>query len=261
MRALDAIDFEVAALNHLHKRGVSVAYPIARKDGKYVTELQAPEGPRYAIVTAYAYGAKPNYEDHANAGLYGQAVAQLHNHSDDFVTDHLRPRMDVEYLLDTSLDVVRPFLDEGTDDLEYLNKTSDDLRQKAASVPTESLDVGFCHGDCHGYNVHKNRGVLTHYDFDCCGMGLRVFDLATFKWCVASNKDAEQLWIAFLTAYRKGREVSETNLDLIDTFVAIRHIWWIALRCGNAQDFGNAGSGQPFVQSQIRNMKRFSEKK
>ena len=88
-----------------------------------------------------------------------------------------------------------------------------------------------------------------------------MFDLATFKWGVAGNKDAEELWVAFLTAYRKGREPGEANLGLIDTFVAIRHIWWIALRCGNAQDFGNAGSGELFVQRQIRNMKRFSGKK
>ena len=104
-----------------------------------MTELQAPEGPRYAMIAAYAYGTKPDYEDHANAGMYGQAVAQLHNHSDDFVTDHQGPRMKVEYLLDTSLDVVRPFLEEGSDDLEYLDKTADDLRQQVASVPTESL--------------------------------------------------------------------------------------------------------------------------
>ena len=261
LRTLDAVDFEVAALNHLHKRGVSVAYPIARKDGNFVTQLQAPEGLRYAIVTDYAHGAKPDYEDHANAGIYGQAVALLHNHSDDFITDHHRPRIEVGYLLDTSLGVVRPFLPKGSDDLEYLNRTADELRQKVESVPIDSLDTGFCHGDCHGYNVHENKGVLTHYDFDCCGMGLRVFDLATFKWCVASNKDAEKLWIAFLNAYRGGREVGETDLNLVDTFVAIRHIWWIALRCGNAQDFGNSGSGELFVQRQIRNMKRVSEKR
>lgn len=259
LRTLDAIDFEVEALNHLHRRGVSVAYPIARKDGKFVTRLQAPEGLRYAIVTDFAHGAKPDYEDPANAGLYGQAVAQLHNHSDDFITDHHRPRLEVRYLLDTSLEVVRRFLSEGSDELEFLNKTADELRLKVVSAPAEGLDIGFCHGDCHGYNVHKYNGIFTHYDFDCCGMGLRVFDLATFKWCVAGNKDAGNLWSAFLATYRESREIDETNLDLIDSFVAIRHIWWVALRCGNAQDFGNAGSGKLFVQKQIRNMKRFRE--
>jgi len=259
LRTLDAIEFEVAALNHLHKRGLHVANPIARKDGQYITKLQAPEGVRYAMVTAYAHGTTLNHRNHANAAMYGQAVAQLHNLSDDFVTDYHRPRLDVEYLLNTSLDIISAFLVKESDDLEYLDKTATDLRQKIASVPVENLDFGFCHGDCHGGNVHKNNGNLTHYDFDCCGLGLRVFDLATFKWGLAGNKGSEELWDAFFTAYRGSREVGETDSDLIDTFVAIRHIWWIALRCGNAHDFGNSDSGELFVLRQIRNLKSFFE--
>ncbi len=260
LRTRDAIEFEVAALNHLHKRGLSVAYPIARKDSKFITELHAPEGLRYAIVTDHACGVLPDYSDDASAGNYGQAVAQLHKLSDDFVTDHHRPRLEVDYLLDTSMDIIRPFLAKGSDDLDYLNKTAQDLHRKVASVPVESLDIGFCHGDCHGHNVHENNGILTHYDFDCCGLGLRVFDLATFKWGVLSDKNGEQLWTAFLSAYRASREVSEADLSLIDTFVAIRHIWWMALLCGNAQDFGYADTSERFVERQIGNMKSFSEK-
>lgn len=263
LRTLDEIRFELAALNHLHRRGLSVANPIAKNDGTYITALQAPEGLRYAIVTEYAYGEVPDYKDHANASLYGQAVAKLHNLSDDFVTDHHRPRLEVEYLLNTSVDIIRPFLAKRSDDLEFLIKVAEDLRQKVAGVRVESLDIGFCHGDCHGANVHKANGLLTHYDFDCCGLGLRVFDLASFKWGAdgRGGKDAETLWSTFLTAYRGSREVGEADLNLIDSFVAIRHIWWIALRCGNVHDFGSEGSGELFVQRQIGNLKQFYELK
>lgn len=261
LRSLDAIEFEVAALNHLHKRGLNVAYPIALKNGEFITELQAPEGLRYAIVTAYAHGAKPDYKDLANVSLYGEAVAQLHNASDDFVTDHHRPRLEAEYLLDTSLDIIRPFLTKGTDDFEYLNKTAEYLHEKIASVPLESFDTGLCHGDCHGHNVHVHNGTFTHYDFDCCGLGLRVYDLATFKWGVAGSKRAESLWGSFFNSYQECREVGEADSNLIDTFAAVRHIWWIALRCGNANDFGHAGSGELFVERQINNMRSFLEKK
>jgi len=254
LRTLDAIEFEVAALTHLRKRGLNVAYPIAKCDGKYITELQAPEGLRYAIVTDYAHGATPNYKDPASAGMYGQAVAKLHNLSDDFHTEHYRPKLEVEYLLDTSLDVVRPFLDSNSDDLKRLNKTVSDLREKLSVVPLASLDFGFCHGDCHGNNVHNDNGILTHYDFDCCGLGLRVFDLATFKWGIEGREGPEEVWKAFFTSYQESRKVGEADANLLDTFVAIRHIWWIALRCGNVHDFGHAGSGKLFVQRQIRYM-------
>ena len=97
--------------------------------------------------------------------------------------------------------------------------------QTVARVAVESHDIGFCHGDCLGHNVHKNNGIFTYYDFDCCGVGLRVFDLATFKWGVVSNKNAEKLWDTFLNACRADRQITEADLNLIDTFVAIRHIW------------------------------------
>jgi len=261
LRTLDAIEFELAALTHLHKRGLSVAHPLAKRDGSFITALQAPEGIRYAIVTSFAHGDKPDYDDLVNAGMYGQAVAQLHNLSDDFVTDHNRPILDLEYLLDTSMDIVRPFVTKGSDEIEYLNKIAEELRQRVIAMDDEKLDVGFCHGDCHGHNVHKHDDVLTHYDFDCCGLGLRVFDLATFKWGSAGHKEFDKHWNAFLTAYKDEREIGEADLSLIDTFVSIRHIWWMSLRCGNVQDFGNAGSGEQFIRWQIGNLKRIAEKK
>jgi len=261
LRTLDAIQFEFAALNHLHERGLSVANSIAKKDGFYITALQAPEGLRYAIVTEYAYGEVPDYKDLANASMYGEAVAQLHNLSGDFVTDYHRPRLEVEYLLEKSVEVVRPFLAKGSDELEVFKKTAEVLRNEVAGVRVENHDTGLCHGDCHGGNVHKANGILTHFDFDCCGLGLRVFDLATFKWRAAGSKDADAIWSNFLTAYQGGREVREADLSLISPFIAIRHIWWMALRCGNVHDFGNNSSGELFLQRQIRNMKLFSELK
>ena len=259
LRTLDAIRFEVAVLNHLHRRGVSVAYPLARQDGRYISEIQAPEGTRHVLVTAYANGSIPEYSELADASLYGASIAQLHNQSDDFVSDHTRPRLEIEYLLNTSLEVIKSFLTNNPDDLAYINAMAEELRKEVAGVAIDNLDVGLCHGDCHGGNVLHYIGELTHYDFDCCGFGLRVYDLATFKWGVMNYKNGDRLWIAFLDAYCEHRGIGEVDLSLVDTFVVIRHIWWMALLCGNVRDFGYSGHSDYFVQRQMRNIKKLKQ--
>lgn len=50
------IQFEIEALCHLDKKGVKVSYPIKRKDGGFITSIEAPEGTRYVIITTYAEG-------------------------------------------------------------------------------------------------------------------------------------------------------------------------------------------------------------
>ena len=57
----EAIEFEVKVLTYLHQQGFSVAFPIARKSGEYLTEIAAPEGPRFVLLTSFAYGTTPDY--------------------------------------------------------------------------------------------------------------------------------------------------------------------------------------------------------
>ena len=44
------IAYELAALRHVAERGASVSTPIARRDGKLVTPVAAPEGTRPAVM-------------------------------------------------------------------------------------------------------------------------------------------------------------------------------------------------------------------
>ena len=49
-RSLSDIEDEVHLLNYLDRHRVSVATPVMRKDGAYITKLQAAEGERYAVL-------------------------------------------------------------------------------------------------------------------------------------------------------------------------------------------------------------------
>lgn len=256
LRSKGEIEFEISALNYLNANGASVAYPIKRRDGGYISELDSPEGLRYAILTKHAKGTEPNYDDSENGILFGAAVADLHHISEGFETKHIRPRLEIEYLLDNSLDIVKSYCHQNPKYLTYLNDTAMDLRHSVAAVPSHRLDIGFCHGDCHGCNVHNHNGTLTHFDFDCCGFGYRVFELATFKWGISGDDNERELWAAFLKGYSSKREISADDLALVDTFVVIRQIWWMALIMGNARDFGYSATSSEFVDHHIGKINR-----
>lgn len=252
LRARSEIDFEMAALTYLNDQGGNVAYPIETKEGGYVTQIKAPEGLRYAVVTAYARGWVPKYKEADNARNYGASVAQLHNLSTGFVSAHERPRLDIDGLLDNSFAVVEPYLLKRTTDLEFLKDAVANIRSTIEAVPADQLDVGFCHGDCHGHNVHESDGVITHFDFDCCGVGFRAFDLATFNWSLRLHEQNMDRWTDFLEGYQSVREPHADHIALLDTFVVIRHIWLMALHMGNARDFGYELTSDGYIDHQLK---------
>jgi len=239
LRERDEIDFEMAAISYLHKKGAYVAYPIVKRNGDFVTKIEAPEGIRYVIITAHADGEHLRYKKPDQAVRFGESAATLHKLSEGFNTTHHRPDLDVDYLLDNSLQIIRPYFYKNLDDWTILEKAATEARLRVSSESRNKLDTGFCHGDFHGGNVREADDVITHFDFDCCGMGLRIFDLATFYWSARLREKHEEQWPAFLEGYRSVRSIGEVDLALLDTFVFIRHVWLMSLHMGNADDFGH----------------------
>lgn len=256
LRSKSEIDFEISALNYLSDHGAKVARPIAKREGGNVSEIQCAEGLRYVIVTTHVNGTEPKYDDEDNGRLFGESVAELHSCSSGFETHHVRPRLEIQNLLDAPLNIISPFLESKPEDLEFIESTANSLRDAVSSVEPHNLDIGFCHGDCHGGNVHCSNGSLTHFDFDCCGFGYRVFELATFKWGINGDDNEDDLWLKFLEGYQSKREISTADLSLVDTFVVIRHIWWMALIMGNARDFGYRATSDEFIGHQIRKIRK-----
>lgn len=260
LRSRDEIDFEIAALNYLGDQGANVATPIERRNGGYVAEIHAPEGLRYVIVTTHAKGSELNYDDAAAGRLFGASIAELHNQSEGFHTHHTRPRLDRQNLLDKSLEIITPYCETMSEDKKFIEDMAADLHCRLDGAPSDNLDVGFCHGDCHGMNVHNDDGLLTHFDFDCCGFGFRVFELATFKWGIFGDDNEKALWAAFLEGYELTRKISDDDMALVDAFVVIRQIWWMALIMGNAGDFGYRATSNDFIRHNFRKIRKYTPK-
>lgn len=254
----DEIDFEVDALSYLHRQGFPVAYPIARKSGGYITEISAPEGVRYILVTAFAEGSDLDCETVDEFRLYGESVAWLHEASQGFTTPHKKKDLDLANFIDDSVSAIEPFILHRPKELELLNQYVDDARKEILHIGEDFMDKGFCHGDVHGGNAHLHNGVLTHFDFEECGFGFRVFDLATFKWAFGLRDSKSEKWQAFVNGYQSVRKISEADFELLDTFVLLRHVWLIGFHMRNASDFGGELTSDEYIDRQWRVLKSFN---
>ncbi len=224
-RTLADIQFEIEALHYLHTKGAKISYPILRKDGGYITSIDAPEGTRHVIITTYANGKEIWDGDANDWALYGKQVAEIHNQSNDFTSDKNRFKLDLNHLITDPLNKIEPFLRNRPDDWLFLKEYSSDLREIITNKKNSLLDYGFCHGDFHGGNTHKDNDSLTFFDFDCCGIGYRAYDLAIFKWCSRLNGKEDERWKPFYESYSQIREFSSNDFELIEPFISIRQIW------------------------------------
>lgn len=240
-RSHSDIHYELETLLHLKRLNVPVSAPVLRKDGKLLHTVAAPEGSRNIVLFTYAVGKEPAYaaNEESESYQYGRTVAQIHLETDGFRSQHQRFHLDLEHLLDAPLKSIRPLLLHRPDDWEYLQVLSEKLRQHVVSIPLSSLENGFCHGDFHGWNAHIDQdGILTFFDFDCCGYGWRAYDIAVFRWGARGSGKEKERWPHFLRGYREVRPISEVDVQATWYFVAIRHFWLLGLHTSNGQDWG-----------------------
>lgn len=221
--------FELDALIHLHDNQMNVAYPIPTKKNNHIVSLNAPEGVRYAILTTYINGDEIDLLNPENITLYALHMAKLHQASTSFTSDYKRFTLDTNHLITEPLKRIKPFLINRENDWLFITNYAHILTKKLQTAFDHSLDIGLCHGDLHGGNAHIDGSKISSFDFDCCGIGLRVYDLAVFKWGMLQANQQDDTWQNFLQSYQQQRPLAADDLNIIDTLVSIRQIWLMGL--------------------------------
>ncbi|MBD2865667.1 phosphotransferase enzyme family protein [Paenibacillus oceani] len=253
-RTLSDIQHELDLLQHLHLRGVRVAYPVDRRDGEFVTEVLAPEGTRYVAVFTYAPGTLwPLSPD--IAAVYGQAAARLHQGMELFISNHQRYSIDIRHLLDDRVPRILPLLAHRPNDQYFVSRLWR-LLQKEISIMAPDLKRGLCHGDLNGGNCHMDdERRVTFFDFDCEGFGWAAYDVAVFNWSVRDMPNREfalQLWQAYIGAYQNEMPLSDADIASIPYFVAARQLWLVGLHCQHADEWTYGNLNDAYFDRRLR---------
>jgi Ser/Thr protein kinase RdoA (MazF antagonist) len=241
------IEAEVDLLNHLVAERQPVSSPVAKDDGTYLTQIDAPEGTRYAVLFTEAPGRRPAFNT-TDCRQFGEIVANLHASMDQQPEDARRFHLDLAHLIDEPLEYIEPYLSHRPREFENLQRTAESLKSDIEGLLTTNMPAyGGCHGDHHGGNVNQDReGRMVVFDFDCYGYGWRAYDLAVFLWQASGppglngkgNADAPSQWKSFLEGYSQVRTLTNDELEATRLFVPIRRIWWMGVQTRLAQTVG-----------------------
>ena len=252
------IEYELAALLHLQRRGVPVSAPIVRRDGALVGHLDCPEGRRAVVL--FTHGDRKELEGVDESRRYGQALARIHNATDDFRCAAARFRLDLDHLLNTPLTVILPRLVDRPADHKYLLALADRLRGELRRR-APNLSTGFCHGDASG-NAHIANDTVTFFDFDCCGEGWRSDELSIFIYgqALVGRPDAAEHCAAFLNGYQMQRAILPGDRQTIPLFVLLRQIWHVGLHIAGADScWGHGWINDAYLDHRFGNLRRWEE--
>lgn len=255
LRTRAEVEYELDMLEHLHRKGVAVAHPLVDQENRRLLEVDAPEGQRFAVLFTQAVGIEPSYDENPEemSHRYGQAVARIHNALQDFNSQHIRPHIDLQHLIEIPLVNIQPVLSRRAEDWAYLQQFANAVSQHITALPAGALELGACHGDLQGYHAHiANDGTLTFYDFDFCGSGFRAYDLAVFRWCGRLSDKELVWWEPYLRAYRELRPLADLDLQAVPLFICARHIWHMGLHTGNASDWGYGDLNDAYFDKRLK---------
>jgi Ser/Thr protein kinase RdoA (MazF antagonist) len=97
----------------------------------------------------------------------------------------------------------------------------DAVADRMGDIMTAEQDVGLIHADLHLGNALFQGGRVKLIDFDDCGTGPRLYELATGLWELRLEPD----YPMYLDALRAGYETRRTiDFDRIDDYIAVRQV-------------------------------------
>ncbi|MEM6612778.1 MAG: phosphotransferase, partial [Cyanobacteria bacterium P01_C01_bin.72] len=147
-RSQSEIQFELEFLDFLQQQDLPVASPLKTQSGKLCVTIHAVEGDRYAALFPFAPGEVPQGDLNViQSKIMGRTLGRIHQASLGFKNQVERQTLCPEYLLDRSLETIKPYLRDRQENLSYLLNTAEQLRQPLSDLEGSSPLWSVCWGD------------------------------------------------------------------------------------------------------------------
>ncbi len=259
-RSKTDIQFELEFLDFLYQQDIPVANPLKTKTGELFVTIHAVEGDRYAALFPYAPGEVPQGDLNLDQSIVmGQTLGKIHASSLEFCNKTPRQALDLKYLLDDSFEVILPYLDRQSQDLAYLEQAISKIKQQLTCLEQTSPLWSVCWGDPHSGNVHFTQdNQITLFDFDQCGYGWRVFDIAKFFQVSLNAGIKRQVRDAFLDAYQEIQQLTDAEVLSLQALTQMAHIWSWAISINATAIHHWSRLDDFYIKRHIHQLKRLS---
>ena len=165
----------------------------------------------------------------------GAAAALLHDHADTWTPPpgFVRIRWNHEtFFADVMVYGITPAAECWTLLPAEVRNRFEAVAARMSDVMRRVDDIGLIHADLHLGNALFDRGEVKLIDFDDCGIGHRLYDLAVALWELRDAPDYPAFRDALLTGYGARRSIDVTHLD---DFIAARQVAFDLWYTGMAQ--------------------------
>lgn len=232
-----ALRSELQFMDALRRGGLAVPDPIATPDGRLLVAI---DGAQFADLIGWVDGdqigesGRPleRSQDEIVAVYHavGVAMAGMHAMADGWrVPDgFVRPAWDAEGLLGDA-PLWGSFWDcpgLGKEDRDFLGHIRPVLWDRLAAI-ADDLDFGLIHADLVRENVLVKDGAVAMIDFDDCGFGWRLFDIATALLRNRREPHYDALRQALLDGYRSHRRLDDAQIAHLPLFLLLRSLTYI----------------------------------
>ena len=206
--------------------------PVPSRDGRYVQRLEAPEldQPRCAIMMTFLEGVEPDPDSLLDGfDRLGEITAHMHRHAKGWArpADFVRPDWTPEAIANNEQDWGDWRYGYGMEDeaaRQVVGRALDTVVARLAGIERDAERFGLIHADFRLANILVEGDRTKVIDFDDCGFGYFLFDLATALTFIEQRPDVSELIETWLAGYRRVAEIPPDVEAEIPSFVMLRRI-------------------------------------
>ncbi|QFY63224.1 phosphotransferase (plasmid) [Rhizobium grahamii] len=239
-----ALKSELLWMDDLRRNGIAVPQPIATDSGDLLVQITGEES-QYADLIGWVGGQQIGetgrplcHSEREIERIYrsvGGVMAEAHNAADRWAvpTGFTRHAWNKDGLLGEN-PLWGRFWDcliLPVEERHFLSKLRIDLQERIDALG--SLDCGLIHADLVRENVLVDGDSVALIDFDDCGYGYRLFDIATALLRNRHEPHYAALKNALIEGYRERRPLDEGALSNLPLFLLLRsvtYVGWAAAR-------------------------------
>lgn len=227
------IEEELNLLNLLKSHNLSISTPIPDKNGNLIQEILAPEGLRYVVLFTFAEGEKLRFMTKETCFAVGSTMAKIHNVTATKKINRINYNSD--NLLYKAYEKLNMYFSEDLDEMLYLKQISKKIAKYFEKNDLSEDQNGIVHLDIWYDNLSVNKeNKITIFDFDNCGNGSLILDIGYFckqLFFIETDKNEYETKVeSFLNGYRKERNLSEKELDLIPEAGASIFVFYLGVQ-------------------------------
>lgn len=248
-RNRDEIRSEALWLEAIHRdTDLVVPRPVRNREGQLVTPAGARGVPEERSCILFRRVEGQSYRKRLSPVALrrvGRLTAHLHEHARRFQPPPGFTRHNVEWGNEEEPGEMERLLNQGLRDGAVLIAPHDlatftlarhHLRSTMSAMDADPSSFGLIHADLHHGNCLFYDGEARAIDFDDCGWGHFLYDLAVTQWYLQARPDFMELREAHLAGYREVRPLSEEAEADLPLFLAARTLLMAAYMAGRTDN-------------------------